>query len=327
MGIIYRLISPKGKSYIGQTIHTLQMRFNQHVNKAFSDSSKCWAICSTIIKYGEENITKEIIFECDNDELNFYEEIFIDLFGTLYPSGYNLTSGGSAPVTVCQYSREKISKSKRKYWIDRDLPIGVYRFVDDGSEGYKIYRKGYKSRQCCLPTLTMPQKLEKVMKYLRDIDNGIIVHKSNKILPTYITLVNIDGRTGYEVNKHPFQIRRFLDQNLEINLRLDKAVEYLEEIEAGFAPLKRDRRNNYYDGVDMNYIQECKTKKGNIGFIICFPQPINGKKSKKFTSDLISQQQRLINAINFRDNNINYAVQRLNGRRPIDTNQKAQDIV
>ena len=60
-GIIYRLTSPSGKTYIGQTDRSFQVRWNQHCGK----SSCCTALHRAIKKYGKENMTKEILCECD----------------------------------------------------------------------------------------------------------------------------------------------------------------------------------------------------------------------------------------------------------------------
>jgi group I intron endonuclease len=90
MGRIYRLTSPPGKSYIGQTIQKIEKRFDQHQKP----SSECVAILGAIQKYGWENMKKEW-FEVPDEDLNFYEEMLIALMGTLAPGGYNLTEGGA----------------------------------------------------------------------------------------------------------------------------------------------------------------------------------------------------------------------------------------
>jgi hypothetical protein len=90
MGFIYRLTSPSGKSYIGQTICPIEKRFKKHQQK----SSGCVAISGAIKKYGWENFEKEWN-EIPDDDLNFYEEMLIALLGTLSPDGYNLKEGGS----------------------------------------------------------------------------------------------------------------------------------------------------------------------------------------------------------------------------------------
>lgn len=106
MGFIYRLTSPSGKSYIGQTIRSIEERFKQH---QYPDS-ECVAISRAIQKYGWENIKKEWR-EVPDDELNFYEEMIVALLGTLSPGGYNLREGGGSRGSLCEDTKQKITMS------------------------------------------------------------------------------------------------------------------------------------------------------------------------------------------------------------------------
>ena len=83
------LKSPSGKSYVGQTIRSIEKRFEEHRGK----SSNCVAISGAIEKYGWENFEKNY-YEVPDDDLDFYEEMLIALLGTLSPDGYNLKEGG-----------------------------------------------------------------------------------------------------------------------------------------------------------------------------------------------------------------------------------------
>lgn len=83
------ITSPKGKSYIGQTIRSISERFKDHQKK----SSGCVAIYSAIQKYGWEQFEKEW-YECPDKDLNDHEELMIEVLGTLTPGGYNLKGGG-----------------------------------------------------------------------------------------------------------------------------------------------------------------------------------------------------------------------------------------
>jgi group I intron endonuclease len=90
MGYIYMITSPKGKSYIGQTIRSISERFKEHET---GKSKDCVAIYSAIQKYGWENFEKEW-YECPDKDLNDHEELMIEVLGTLTPGGYNLKGGG-----------------------------------------------------------------------------------------------------------------------------------------------------------------------------------------------------------------------------------------
>ena len=91
MGIIYKLTSPSGKIYIGQTTRTLEARYREHCC-GYEKS----IISSAIKKYGSDNIIREIIYECNNNELDENEIKYIKHYSSLEPNGYNIKTGGSS---------------------------------------------------------------------------------------------------------------------------------------------------------------------------------------------------------------------------------------
>lgn len=91
--IIYQLTNRiNGKSYIGQTVNSLETRVRSHCQKR----SGCVALYHAITKYGIENFEQKILVQADSiEELNYYEEALIASLQTLVPSGYNLLYGGN----------------------------------------------------------------------------------------------------------------------------------------------------------------------------------------------------------------------------------------
>lgn len=69
---IYRIINPKGKIYIGQSIN-IKNRFNQY--KMMDKSCIGPKLLNSLIKYGYENHVIEIIEECNLEELDHKEFI------------------------------------------------------------------------------------------------------------------------------------------------------------------------------------------------------------------------------------------------------------
>lgn len=90
MGIIYMLTSPSGKSYIGQTIKTLQCRISGHAR-----SKGCPALAASIAQYGIKAFKTEVLVVVENHLLDEYEVKFIEAYQTRVPRGYNITPGGS----------------------------------------------------------------------------------------------------------------------------------------------------------------------------------------------------------------------------------------
>jgi group I intron endonuclease len=88
--VLYKLTSPSGKSYIGQT-NDIRERMRQHRRP-----TGCRVIFDAIRKYGWDNFTLETLAEkLSLDEANKLEQLYIERHNTLTPNGYNLTTGGS----------------------------------------------------------------------------------------------------------------------------------------------------------------------------------------------------------------------------------------
>jgi group I intron endonuclease len=108
MGYLYKLTNKvNGKSYIGQTIRSIQSRLEEHQK----EDSGCVAIRNAIQYYGWDNFEKEW-YEVPNEDLNFYEEMLVALLDTLAPDGYNLKEGGSNGK-LSEETKQKISESQR----------------------------------------------------------------------------------------------------------------------------------------------------------------------------------------------------------------------
>ena len=95
MGVIYRLLFPSGKSYVGQTIRKPGFRWEQHRCAAASTKKRncCRLLNHAIRKYGWHSVLKTVLAEVPDDKLNAAEMLFIDKFDA-HRNGYNLTPGG-----------------------------------------------------------------------------------------------------------------------------------------------------------------------------------------------------------------------------------------
>jgi len=130
-GFIYKITSPSGKIYIGQTID-LKRRFKKYENLHCKSQSK---IYNSILKYGFENHKLEIICECNINELNEKERYYQDFYNCI-DKGLNCIytktkdkSGYSSLET-----RNRISKSN----IGKEI-----------SEATKLkMRESHKNRDC-----------------------------------------------------------------------------------------------------------------------------------------------------------------------------------
>jgi len=109
--IIYKILNKmNGKVYIGQTIRSLRERWMQHA----SGKEGCTALEAAISKYSVEAFEITIIARCNTlDELNHREELYIKLFKSMSPNGYNLVSGGKR-WKISETTRARMTEANRK---------------------------------------------------------------------------------------------------------------------------------------------------------------------------------------------------------------------
>lgn len=98
MGIIYKIENKiTNEVYIGQTIFNLDKRWHQHIKESYEaldgKRQSFPLFHRMIIKYGENNFIPSIVEECDDDELDKYEEYWIKQYNSNI-KGYNSTIGG-----------------------------------------------------------------------------------------------------------------------------------------------------------------------------------------------------------------------------------------
>ena len=107
-GYIYKITSPSGKIYIGQTIDLVR-RKSKYKRLCCKQQPK---IYNSIIKYGWEKHIFEVIESIDYDKflLNEREIFWINEYNS-FNDGLNLTAGGDSKE-VSNETKEKIRLSK-----------------------------------------------------------------------------------------------------------------------------------------------------------------------------------------------------------------------
>jgi group I intron endonuclease len=215
MGIIY-LIKNKinNKIYIGQTIRTFEKRWKEHC----SGNENYSAISKAIKKYGIQNFETEILFECDNNELDEYEKISIEEYNSLCPNGYNIQTGGSLGKEHCIESKEKMRQSK----------LGV-----------KNHNFGKPRTDKCKQNISISKSGEKHHFYGKELtlEHKLKLSKSHKDdnLPMY--LIHLKERPeayqaeGYLVSNHPKgKNKYFTSKKLTLDEKYNLAISYLNNL-------------------------------------------------------------------------------------------------
>lgn len=125
-GIIYKATNIiNGKSYIGQTTKTIQVRINCHVKHALSKKTN-FIFHKAIRKYGIQNFDiQKIDIAYFKQQLNEKQKYYITKFDCI-KNGYNMTQGGNGG-NIYQFLSEQKKlqikqkiKQKRLKWLQND---------------------------------------------------------------------------------------------------------------------------------------------------------------------------------------------------------------
>jgi group I intron endonuclease len=135
---IYKITSPSGKIYIGQSVD-INKRFTTYKNL---DCIKQHILYKSLIKYGYENHKFEILIICNVDELNTYERYYQDLFSTIGKDGMNLklTQTNDKNGYFSESIKNKISEANRKRIVTDETKrkIALSRTGKKLSEEHKL---------------------------------------------------------------------------------------------------------------------------------------------------------------------------------------------
>ena len=113
---IYKITNPNGKVYIGQSID-IYNRLKSYYKVRCNGQVK---IYRSLIKYGVENHTFEIIKECNRHELNDLEIKYISIFDSCN-NGLNASHGGlsSSPTDETKIKMSLSHKGEKSFWYGK----------------------------------------------------------------------------------------------------------------------------------------------------------------------------------------------------------------
>lgn len=173
-----------GKKYIGSTIQSPKIRYNQHIYNAFHDNAHQYnyPLYQAFRKYGLDNFSFEIIEQqdCSEEEIRLIEKRYIQALNTITPNGYNQTDNTEHPLnsneSYHKMSETKREKAKRVALIDEQNNIlQIFRSIVDCAEELKINEK--KIGACCRGERKTTN--EKMFKWI-DENNNVISFEYNR---------------------------------------------------------------------------------------------------------------------------------------------------
>lgn len=133
---IYKITSPSGKIYIGQSIN-IERRFSQY---KYLKCKKQTILYRSLVKYGVENHNFEIICKCSLSELNDKERYYQEFFDCTGEKGLNCR------LTKSSDKSGKISYSTRLKMGRKDIQMHLKKTILDSQNG--IFYFGAKEAGC-----------------------------------------------------------------------------------------------------------------------------------------------------------------------------------
>ncbi len=212
--IIYKATSnTSGKSYIGATSRTIELRQKEH-EKLANLNPKNKHFYYALLKYGYNDFDWCVLEEAETQELMYIKEKeYIKKFNT-YSKGYNMTPGGEGGRSG-KYSEDDRKRlySNRKYNSDSTgkksmyfLGINKCRFVDKKDIPYYLeqgWMMGSKKRSLKKHTCKLPPKKKYSTKpFLTGLNNpsGMIIeiydNNHNLVVTSEGSLKNVCKKLG-----------------------------------------------------------------------------------------------------------------------------------
>jgi len=165
-GIIYKITSPSGKVYVGQTMRSFEKRMQEHKQ----ESSCCTTVSRAIQKYKDQMKYEIIEDNVPHEQLDEREIFWIKKLNSLAPNGYNCTTGGQFTKEYTQEVKDRIRDIKNAQKIEKDGYMGyvskMYNlFYPKVRQGGKTIRISYGGFQ------TEEEVVEVLKEYTKDPDN------------------------------------------------------------------------------------------------------------------------------------------------------------
>jgi group I intron endonuclease len=178
---IYKITSPIGKHYIGQTTN-YNKRYSAYKNHKCKKQPKLF---NSLEKYGFANHSIELIKECLLEDLNYYERYYQEYYNSVL-DGLNLryTATTDKSGFMSNESKQKMSESRKgivfsdewkanlgKVWKGRKHSEETKLKMSNAAKGKKKNPEHIAKIQATLKTIQMPKRSEET-KRLQSLNNG-----------------------------------------------------------------------------------------------------------------------------------------------------------
>ena len=159
---IYKIISPSGKIYVGQSTNIEERWKDYHYECNINTQIR---IYNSIKKYGIDNHFHEILEECEESELNNRERYYQDLYDVTGKQGLNcrLTKSDDRSGKMSEETRLKMSESRKEMFKEGRL------------ENVSFFKDKKHSEETKLK-----MSISQINRFKREKDNNIISNKQKR---------------------------------------------------------------------------------------------------------------------------------------------------
>jgi predicted GIY-YIG superfamily endonuclease len=246
MGIIYKLTSPSGKIYIGQTVKTVEKRFKEHLedaNRSYKDH--CKVLNKSLRKYGGFHFKIEILESCLDENLDTMEIEYINKYKSQTPNGMNIKLGGSSGKHH-EDTKKKIGASLKGRIVSEETKLKLSATKNPTLPMYLIRCKtGYRvvnhpmgpEKRFLNKSSGDEQNFKRAVSYLEKLNSlkePIVVEKS--LYEKYIQ----KHKNGFCVKYPNEKTKYFTTKNISADILYDTALKHLKELKSKSAVQRFD---------------------------------------------------------------------------------------
>jgi group I intron endonuclease len=154
---IYKITSPTGKIYIGQSVD-IPERLSAYKNLKCVNQPKIFA---SISKHGWAKHTFEVVQFCNREELNDLERHYISQLKSMDRDiGMNLQSGGNSKYEIAESTKQKL----REHNLGKKLSPETKRKIADGNRGKNVSEETRRNISKALTGKKMSEERKAKMK-------------------------------------------------------------------------------------------------------------------------------------------------------------------
>lgn len=134
---VYKITSPSGKVYIGQSVN-IEQRWNDYNKPSYFKRCNQPKLKNSALKYGIKNHKFEILTSCSIEELNTYERYYQEVYNSV-KEGLNCVYVDEVNGTYLhtEETKRKISEGNKGYkkWLGKKLTDEHKKKISDAKKG------------------------------------------------------------------------------------------------------------------------------------------------------------------------------------------------